>query len=253
MELQEISEGGIRVLTRPLEATFTFTLLTQCPVKKWHFDKSESKSLRKQSWPNLMFLKLWKLISFEDNCSWSQQFHKTPNQIPVRQIGWYTCIFMKSCWKPLVSLMSGLKIRDAIPQQKCIFFNILLGLVSKHENEDRNSRSRLEAWDRREEILDLVSKHETEGKKFSISSRSMRLTGRNSRSRLEAWDWKEEILDLVSRVEKWISLCSGYHCIPNTISAHICEDLTTEYFWTLNMTSYKGWLLELTKFEWNYA
>ena len=71
------------------------------------------------------------------------------------------------------------------------------------------SRSRLEARDRKTEILDLVSKHETEGKKFSISSRSMRLTGRNSRSRLEAWDWKEEILDLVSRVEKCISLCSG--------------------------------------------
>ena len=44
MVLQEISEDWIRVLTRPLEATFTFTLLTQCPVKKWHFDKSESKS-----------------------------------------------------------------------------------------------------------------------------------------------------------------------------------------------------------------
>ena len=79
----------------------------------------------------------------------------------------------------------------------------------KQTPQDRKSRSRLEARDRKTEILDLVSKHETEGKKFSISSRSMRLTGRNSRSRLEAWDWKEEILDLVSRVEKWISLCSG--------------------------------------------
>ena len=122
MVLQEISEDGIRVLTRPLEATFTFTLLTQCPVKKWHFDKSESKSLRKQSWPNLMFL----------------------------------------------------KIRDAISQQKCIFF--------KH-----SSRSRLEAREWRQ--------------KFSISSRSMRPKGRNSRSRLETWDWREEILDLVSKHE----------------------------------------------------
>ena len=85
-------------------------------------------------------------------------------------------------------MLSGLIIMDAIPQQKCNFFNILLGLVSKHESEDRNSRSRLEAWDRREEILDLVSKHETEGKKFSISSRSMRLKGSNSRSRLESWN-----------------------------------------------------------------
>ena len=82
-----------------------------------------------------------------------------PNQIPVREIGWHTCIFMKSCWKPLVSLMSGLKIRDAIPQQKCIFFNILLGLVSKRDSEDRNSRCRLEAWDWKEEILNLVLKH----------------------------------------------------------------------------------------------
>ena len=53
--------------------------------------------------------------------------------------------------------------------------------------KDRNSRSRLEAWDWREEILDLVSKHETDRQKFSISSRSMRLKGRNSRSRLESW------------------------------------------------------------------
>ena len=116
-----------------------------------------------------------------------------PNQIPVREIGWYTCIFMKSCWKPLVSLMSGLKIRDAIPQQKCIFSTFF-------SVSSRSTRVKTE-------ILDLVSKHETKGKKFSISSRNMRLKGRNSRSRLEAWDWKEEILDLVSRVEIGISLC----------------------------------------------
>ena len=97
-----------------------------------------------------------------------------PNQIPVREIGWYTCIFMKSCWKPLVSLMSGLKIRDAIPQQKCIFFQ-------------HSSRSRLEAREWRQ--------------KFSISSRSMRPKGRNSRSHLETWDRREEILDLVSKHE----------------------------------------------------
>ena len=71
-----------------------------------------------------------------------------------------------------------LKIRDAISQQKCIFLNILLGLVSKHESEDRNSRSRLEAWDQREEILNLVSKHETERKKFSISSRELKNASR---------------------------------------------------------------------------
>ena len=149
MVLQEISEDGIKVLTRLLEATFTFTLLTQCPVKKWHFDKSESKSLRKQSWPNLMFFKLWKLISFEDNCSWSCQ---------------------------------------------SAFFSTFFSVSS------RSTRMKTE-------ILNLVSKHETEGKKFSISSRNMRLNGRNSQSHLEAWDWKEEFLDLVSRVEIGVSLC----------------------------------------------
>ena len=160
-----------------------------------------------------MCLMVWDTASDWSKSNFSSTTHAVdglidpnPNQIPVREIGWYTIfffIFMKSCWKPLVSLMSGLKIRDAIPQQKCIFFNILLGLVSKHESEDRNSRSRLEAWDRREEILDLVSKHETEGKKFSISSRSMRLKGRNSRSRLESWNWHLAMLcpPLSARIE----------------------------------------------------
>ena len=71
-----------------------------------------------------------------------------------------------------------LKIRDAISQQKCIFLNILLGLVSMHESEDRNSRSHLGAWDWKEEILDLVSKHETEREKFSISSRELKKASR---------------------------------------------------------------------------
>ena len=75
--------------------------------------------------------------------------------------------------------------------------------------KDRNSRSRLEAQDQKTEILDLVSKHETERQQFSISSRSTRPKDKNSRSRLEAWDWKEEILDLVSRVKKCISLWSA--------------------------------------------
>ena len=87
------------------------------------------------------------------------------------------------------------------PSTKVLFFNIVLVLVSNHESEDRKSHSRLEAIDQKTEILDLVSKHETERQKFSISSRSMRLKGRNSRSRLEAWDWQAEILDLVSKHE----------------------------------------------------
>ena len=68
------------------------------------------------------------------------------------------------------------------------FFNIVLLLVSKHKSEGRYSLSRIEAWDLNEEILNLVSKldidgknlvlvskHETQRQTFSISSRSMRL------------------------------------------------------------------------------
>ena len=125
-----------------------------------------------------------------------------PNQIPVREIGWHTCIFMKSCWKPLVSLMSGLKIRDAIPQQKCIFSTLfsflsrstwvkteILDIVLKHETDGKNLVLKIEIV---RKILILVSKHETKRKKFSI---------------FEAWEWKEEILDLISRVERGLSLC----------------------------------------------
>ena len=102
-------------------------------------------------------------------------------------------------------------------------------------SEDGNSRSRLEAWDQREEILDLVSKHEIERKKFSISSRSMRLKGRNSRSRLEAWDWKEEILDLVSRVEIGISSCSGVGLFPKIILG-----ILGKYFYSLPLIKLVG-------------
>ena len=53
-----------------------------------------------------------------------------------------------------------------------------LALVSKHEIVRSNSHSRLEARDRETEILDLVSKHETERKKFSISSRDLKKASR---------------------------------------------------------------------------
>ena len=46
------------------------------------------------------------------------------------------------------------------------------------EIDKRNSRSRLEAWDWKEEILDLVSKHETERKKFSILSQELKKASR---------------------------------------------------------------------------
>ena len=93
------------------------------------------------------------------------------------------------------------KKKEAIPQQKykstqhCSRSRLesrewrqkILLLSQSTRPKDRNSRSRLEARDQKTEILDLVSKNETERQKFSISSRSMRLKGRNSRSRLESW------------------------------------------------------------------
>ena len=63
-----------------------------------------------------------------------------------------------------------------------------LALVSKPEIRWKNSHARLEARDWKKEILDLVSKHEIERKKISISSQSMRLKEKNSRSRLESWN-----------------------------------------------------------------
>ena len=52
---------------------------------------------------------------------------------------------------------------------------------------EQNSRSRLEAWDSVNKILDLVSRLEIRWTK--------------SRSRLEARDWKKTILDLVSKLK----------------------------------------------------
>ena len=115
----------------------------------------------------------------------------------------------------ILSLVSNSKIRTSylksrdIVTAEVVFLHqvapghIVLLLVSKHESEDGNSRSLLEAWDLKEKILNFVSKHKTDWKilvlvsryetqrqKFSISSRSTRLKGRNSRSRLKASDWK---------------------------------------------------------------
>ena len=121
------------------------------------------------------------------------------------------------------------------PSTKLLFLNIVLVLVSNHKNEDRKSRSRLKARDRKIEILDLVSKHEIKRQKFSISSRSTRPKDRNSRSRLKAWDWKEEFLDLVSRVEKGISLCSG-RCLFHALQVNFEDndpDLALKFGWFL--------------------
>ena len=98
---------------------------------------------------------------------------------------------------------------------------------------DRNSRSRLEAWDWQAEILNLVSKHETERRKFSISSQSMRLKGRNSRSRLKAWDWKEEVLESWKRplAMLWLICICRWHCMPPALGNLLIIDL--------------GWLLSV--------
>ena len=131
MVLQEISEDWFRVLTRPSEATFT--LLTQCPVKKWHFDKSESKCYV-----------VWADNNGRNPSTKVQFFqHSSRSRLEARE------------WRQKFSISS----RSMRPK-------------------GRNSRSRLETWDWREEILDLVSKHETERKKFSISSRELKLASR---------------------------------------------------------------------------
>ena len=90
-----------------------------------------------------------------------------------------------------------------------------LALISEPEIGWKNSRACLEARDWKKEILVLVSKHETERKKISFSSRSMRLKERNSRSRLEAQDWKTDILDPVSKAEISISLDSESDLVTN--------------------------------------
>ena len=61
----------------------------------------------------------------------------------------------------------------------------ILDLVSKPENEDNKSGSRLNARDWRIFFLGLVSKPEIKCQKFSVSSRCARLNQRNSHSRLE--------------------------------------------------------------------
>ena len=61
----------------------------------------------------------------------------------------------------------------------------ILDLVSKPENEDNKSGSRLDARDWRIFFLGLVSKPEIKCQKFSVSSRCARLNRRNSHSRLE--------------------------------------------------------------------
>ena len=68
------------------------------------------------------------------------------------------------------------------------FFKIILVLVSNHESEDRNSHSRLEARDRMTEIRNRVLKHETERKKFSISSRELKNAFRYALHLLQFFD-----------------------------------------------------------------
>ena len=102
-----------------------------------------------------------------------------------------------------------------------------LALVSKHEIVRSNSHSRLEARDRETEILDLVSKHETERKKFSISSRSMRLKGRSSRSRLESWKMPLVMPWLPTpdpRFPPWKKNCSTSPCFSQDWRPSIDKD-----------------------------
>ena len=77
----------------------------------------------------------------------------------------------------------------------------ILVLVSKPENEDNKSRSRLDARDWRRFFLGLVSKPEIKCQKFSVSSRCARLNQRNSHSRLE--NEKMTLADLCKEMGWW--------------------------------------------------
>ena len=190
IKMQEISEDGIRVLTRPLEATFTFTLLTQCPVPssivRFHylnflkdfkdtkgygnrrrFCKHVSHGMRHSFW----LVKI-KFFIYYSCCGWSHWPKSKPNSSKgdwVTYLYFHEILLKTSC---VLNVWAENKGRH--PSTKVHFFQ-------------HSSRSRLEAREWRQ--------------KFSISSRSMRPKGRNSRSRLETWDWREEILDLVSKHE----------------------------------------------------
>ena len=95
------------------------------------------------------------------------------------------------------------------------------------ENSRKNclnleSRSRLEAWDWKKEILVFVSKPE--------------ILKRNYRSRLEARDWKREILVLVSRIEIGFLLHPA-HNLSNWLYIHLFRqslmvlDYSTRVWW----------------------
>ena len=135
-----------------------------------------------------------KFFIYYSCCGWSHWPKSKPNSSKgdwVTYLYFHEILLKTSC---VLNVWAENKGRH--PSTKVHFFSTFFSVSS------RSTRMKTE-------ILDLVSKHETEGKKFSISSRNMRLKGRNSRSRLEAWDWKEAILDLVSRVEIGISSCSA--------------------------------------------
>ena len=119
------------------KSTFTFTrlILTQFIVKKWNFYKTESK--RKQS-----------------------------------------CVLNFGNWYQSMTTVHGANNFKQTPQSRLGVFPETPNWISISSRstrpKDRNSWSRLEAWDWQAEILDLVSKHETERKKFSISSRELK-------------------------------------------------------------------------------
>ena len=81
-------------------------------------------------------------------------------------------------------------IINVIPEnsrENCLYLDSR-SRIKARDWKKRNFRSRLEARDGKREILVLVLKHETERKKFPISSRNTRLKESNSHSRLEIWN-----------------------------------------------------------------
>ena len=85
-----------------------------------------------------------------------------------------------------------------------------IDLVSKPENVDNKSQSRLNARDCRTFFLGLVSKHEIKCQKFSVASRCARFNRRNSHSRLEI---EKMILVDICYTLLTLLLYTAIHCL----------------------------------------
>ena len=102
---------------------------------------------------------------------------------------------------------------------------VILVLVSKPENEDNKSRSRLDARDWRRFFLGLVSKPEIKCQKFWVSSRCARLNLRNSHSHLE--NEKMTLADLCTQLA---TLCAAAPVLHLQLYRHYYISLGNDHY-----------------------